>query len=208
MSLAKLALLLGSTPLLLATSASMADDAAPTAGYSRCEVIGSGVEYRSYLPDQRRYVFVSVKVLKGARPSVFVLVDKNFDGKVANLSNNADPILRWWLDRSRPMTFSTDAIKVGWRDHSGWRWITSLVGSDNEASMAQSIRGLTPVAGHFEGTGSSDNNTFAFQSRIELADFDGDEFSVFVPAVSFDGVSVSPPVVHFTETDETPIVKC
>ena len=33
-------------------------------------------------------------------------------------------------------------------------------------------------------------------------------FSLFVPSVSFDGVTVTPPLVQFTETDENPTAKC
>lgn len=211
MEFTKRSVFVGSALLFCGAAAASADDpatGAPAAQFSRCEAAGSGIEYRSYLPDQRRYVFISVKVLKGIHPSVFVLIDKNFDGKVADLSNKADPIVAWWLDRSRPFSFSADKIKIGWREGGVWHWVTSLAGPDGEAGLAQPIRGLAPTGDHFEGFGSNDNNTFAFQSRLELADFDGDQFSVFVPAVSYDGVRVTPPEIQFTETDGTPAVKC
>lgn len=203
----RLTALLGAA--LLTSAASGADQAPPAqpTHFSRCEASGNGVEYRTYLPDGQRFVFISVRVLKGIHPSVFVFFDKNFEGK-ANLLNKSDPLVSWWLDRSRPMEFSADKIRIGWREHGVWHWMTSLVSSDNEEGLAQAIRGLSPVGDHFEGMGSNDNNTFAFQSRIEMQDFDGDEFSVFVPAVSYDGVTVAVPEVHFTETDETPVVKC
>jgi len=187
------------------------DSAAPPAAQqsqARCEAGDGSIQYRAYLPDHRRFLFVSVKVLKGAHPSVFVIVDKDFDQNHVDLSNKGDPLVAWWLDRTKPMSFSSDQIKIGWQDRSGWRYITSLVGSDSEAAVTQPIRGLVKTGDHYEGIGSPDNNTYAFQSRIELSDFGGDEFSVFVPAVTFDGVRVAAPEMHFTDTDEAPDVKC
>jgi hypothetical protein len=106
------------------------------------------------------------------------------------------------------MTFSSDRIKIGWMHNGTWHFITGLFSSDTPSYAAQSIRGLEPRGDHFEGKGNVDNNTFAFQTRLELPDYDEDELSVFVPAVTFDGVTLAPPEIHFTNTDEAPTVKC
>ena len=175
---------------------------------ARCEANGDSIEYRSYLPDHRRFVFVTVKVLRGVHPSVFVIIDKNFEPAGVDVTNKSDPIVAWWLDRSRPMTFSTDTIKVTWKSGGVWNTIMGWIGSDEEDVVRQPLRGIAAQGGQFVGKGTSDTNSFAFQSRIELSDFSGDELAVFVPAVTFDGVTVAPPPVHFTGTDEMPDVKC
>jgi len=175
---------------------------------TRCEANGDSIEYRSYLPDQRRYLFVIVKVLHGAQPSVFVIIDKNFESAGVDVTKNTDPLVAWWLDRSRPMTFSTDKIQVTWKSGGVWNTIMGWIGSGRQSAVTQPLRGLTAEDGHFAGKGMPDTNSFAFQSRIELPDFSGDELAVTVPAVSFDGVTVAAPPVHFTDTDETPSAKC
>jgi len=180
----------------------------PAAQFTRCESTGDSIEYRSYLPDQRRYLFVSIKVLHGVQPSVFVIIDKNFDSKGVDLSKTADPIILWWLDRTRPFVFSSDKIKVTWVAGGVWNTITGWIGTADVAAVTQPIRGLELENGRLEGTGTRDTNSYAYQSRIELPDFSGDELAVAVPAVSYDGITVAPPPVHFTNTDETPSVKC
>lgn len=198
-------LLLAGMAALLA-SASSAQAAAPQ--LARCEASDSGIEFRSYYPDKQRFLFVSVKMLKGTHPSVFVMIDKNFDAKNVDLSKKNDPLVTWWLDRSRPMTFSSDKIKIGWMQNGTWHFITNLFTSDSPSFSAQPIRGLQPQGDHFEGIGNADNNIFAFQTRMELPDYDGEELSVFVPAVTYEGVTIAPPEVHFTDTDDAPTAKC
>ena len=186
----------------------LADSTAPVLPSTRCEANGDTIEYRAYLPDQRRFVFVSVKVLHGTQPSVFIIIDKNFDSAGVDVTQKSDPLVAWWLDRSRPLTFSGDKIKVTWKSGGVWNTIWGWIGSNGEDSVTQPIRGLVSQGGNFLGKGTSDTNSYAYQSRIELPGFSGDELAVSVPAVTFDGVTVTPPVVHFTDTDETPTTKC
>jgi len=204
-------------PLLMAGAAAFlagascvqaAGVAAATPQFTRCEASENSIEYRSEYPDGQRFLFVTVKVLKGVHPSIFVFIDKNFVGKGVDLSKKTDPLVAWWLDRSRPMSFSADKIKIGWMHHGAFHFITGLFTSDDPSIAAQSIRGLVRVGDHFEGAGNSDNNNFAFQSRLELPDYEDDELSVFVPAVTYDGVTVAAPEIHFTNTDEAPAAKC
>jgi hypothetical protein len=207
----RLTLLTGAVALLLGANSTEAADLAPGAPApmpTRCEATGNSIEFRSYLPDQRRYLFVTVKTVPGIHPSVYVFFDKNFDSNGVDLSKNTDPIVAWWLDRSRPMAFTTNKIKVGWKAHGTWHYVTSLFDSGGETAVTQPIRGLTPRGDHFEGVGATDTNSFAFKLAIELPDFDGDELSVRVPSMTYDGVTVAPPEVHFTNTDEAPLVKC
>jgi hypothetical protein len=207
----RLTLLTGAAALLLAANSTEAADLAPGAPAptaTRCEATGNSVEYRSYLPDQRRYLFVTIKTLAGIHPSVFVFFDKNFDSNGVDLTKSTDPLVAWWLDRSRPMAFAANKIRVGWKAHGAWEYVTGLFGSQDETTVVQPIRGLAPRGDHFEGAGNADTNSFAFQSAVQLPDFSGDELSVRVPSMTYDGVTIAPPEVHFTSTDEAPAVKC
>ena len=209
----RLALLTGAGALLLGANSTEAADLAPTAQqpppqFTRCEATGNSIEYRSYLPDQRRYLAVTIKTVRGIHPSVFVFFDKNFDSNGVDLTKSTDPLVAWWLDRSRPMAFATNKIRVGWKKNGAWQFVTGLFGSQDESNVAQPIRGLVPRGDHFEGVGTPNTNSFAFQSAIELPDFLGDELSVHVPSMTYDGVIIAPPDVHFTNADEMPSVKC
>jgi hypothetical protein len=174
----------------------------------RCEAVVSGIEYRAFLPDQKRYIYVAVKVLPGFHPSVFVMIDKNYDAKISKVAS-ADPLNVWWLDRSKPMFFSTDKVKVRWTDRSAWSAVTSWMVTPNSTDAVQAIRGIDPDGARFSGLGSTDSNSYAFQTRIELPGFSGDSFEVTVPSVSFDGVTLTPPVVKFERGDGNNFdVKC
>ncbi len=181
--------------------------AAPAPPASRCEAVDGGVEYRSYLPDQKRYVYVSVKALGGYYPSIFVTVDKNYDAPPGKIADN-DPMNAWWIDRSKPMAFSTDKVTIRWPEHSAWTSMTSWISTPGTKELVQSIRGLSPADGKFVGTGAADINSFAFQSRVELTDNGPPSFDVIVPAVSYDGVTVSPPPVHFERDGRDLSVHC
>jgi hypothetical protein len=162
---------------------------ATSGGLGQCDAVNHGIDFRAYLPDKRRYVFVSVIALSGTRPSVAIVVDKNYDGD-RHIKSLADKkqLADWWIDRSRPFLFSTDRIDVTWED--GGR-------------TSQIIPGLVARSGHFEGTGNDNVNSYAFYIEVPLPGFDADEFDVAVPAVSFDGVTVTPPLVHFTRMTTT-----
>ena len=206
-----LTLLTGAAVLSLAAHSTQAADLAPSAPApqsTRCEASANSIEYRAYLPDQRRYLSVTIKTLPGVYPSVFVFIDKNFDSNGVDLTKRTDPLVAWWLDRTQPMAFAGNKIKVSWKGHTSWQYITGLFGSTDETSVTQPIRGLVPRGDHFEGAGATDTNSFAFQSAIQLPDFSGDELSVRVPPVTYDGVTIAPPEVNFTNTDEAPSVKC
>lgn len=179
--------------------------AAPAA--TRCVAVEGGVEYRAYLPDQKRYVYVQVKTLSGFYPSVFVTVDKNYDADKAKIAAN-DPYYAWWIDRSKPMSFSTDQVAIRWQDESGWSSVTSWISSPDWVTVKQPIRGLEPSGSAFTGTGSSDTNTFAFHTRLELGALSGDTFEAALPTVSYDGVTLSPPVVHFERDGRNVTVHC
>lgn len=173
----------------------------------RCEALANGVEYRAYLPDQKRYLFVSVKALPGYVPSVFVIIDKNYDAPPSDIVAD-DPLNRWWIDRSKPMTFSSDKVEIRWPDHSTWTAMTGWISSPDIEAMTQTIRGLTAEAGKFVGTGVADTNTFAFQSRVELSDTSIGAFDVIVPTVSYEGITLTPPPVHFERDGRTLSTHC
>jgi len=170
----------------------------------QCEMVRDGVEYRAFLPDGRRFVYISVKMLPGAMPAVFLVVDKNYLGKPAQ----GDPILAWWLDRKQPMRFSSDKLKISWKDEGSFHFITGLFSSDDTVAISDTIPGLARQGDHFEGAGNDDNNVFAFQLSFEMPGFRGDDFDVSVPAVSYDGVTLAPPPIHFTLGDDGPQAKC
>jgi hypothetical protein len=170
-----------------------------------CEPVRDGVEYRAFLPDQRRFLYVSVKLLPGAFPTVFLIVDKNFQGKAAPKN---DPMVAWWLDRKRPLRFSGDKVRIAWQDKGSFHFITGLFSAPATAEMIQTIPGLERQGSHFEGAGNDDTNVFAFQLRFGMPGFDASEFDVYVPAVSFDGVTVAPPPIHFNREDADTPAKC
>lgn len=173
----------------------------------RCVAVMHGVEYRSYLPDTKRYIYVSVKVLSGSQPSVFVVVDKNYD-TAGRVPVKNDPYNAWWIDRSHPMLFSTDRIKARWPDDGTWQTMTGWLSAPDWVETTHLIPGLQQSGPSFVGTGSNDSNTYAFQMRVEMRGFDGDEFDVTLPAVTFDGVTIAPPVVHFQRSDDAYSAKC
>jgi hypothetical protein len=181
-----------------------AAQSAPAPSFSRCEIVKGGVEYRSFLPDQRRFLFVQVKMLPGVFPSIFIIVDKNFTGKPVK----EEPALPWWLDRSQPFVFSDNRVKIAWSGESTLGFITGLFSSIDKKGVTQTLLGLEPKDGHFEGQGNNDNNAYAFQTRVEMPGFSGDEFDVTFPAVSYDGVTVAPPRIHFDRSDRDAPVKC
>jgi|GEM_PF-1451776 len=182
--------------------------AAATPGWAeapRCELLHDGIEYRAFLPDQNRYLYADVKVLPGLYPSVFVIVDKNYLGSAMA----GDPVNRWWIDRSKPMQFSGDSVKLAWKTDGTWTAMTSWISSPDTGEIAQPFRGLTKTASGFAGTGSQNTNAFAFETRLEASGFNGDEFDVILPAITYDGVTLTPPVIHFTREDRKTITtKC
>jgi len=167
----------------------------------RCEALPGGVEYRAFLPDQNRYLYIAVKALPGVFPSLFVIVDKNYlaGGDKANA---------WWLDRSRPMLFSTDTVRISWKKTGTWTSMTSWLREPETLSLEQPMRGLVKTADGFAGTGTHDNNAFAFQIRMEMEGFEGDGFDVALPAVRYDGVTLTPPKVHFSRDGTALTAKC
>ena len=189
---------------LTTITATVPSSAAPS---TQCVALNDGVEYRAFLPDKRRFVYIAVKVLPGVFPSVFVIIDKNYvsaNGKI----NTADPVYQWWIDRSKPMAFSADKVRIRWQEGGTWTYVTNWFETPAPTEFSQQFRGLDAVNGHFEGTGSADTNTFTFQTRIEMSGFSGDMFEVKLPDVSFDGVTVTPPIVHFDRDGKNAIAKC
>jgi hypothetical protein len=174
---------------------------------TKCVPLHDGVEYRAYLGDAKRFVYVDVKVLPGVFPSVFVIVDKNFDTQGAKIAAN-DPLNQWWIDRTQPMTFSTDTVRVRWQESHTFDFVTDWFSSRPPGEIAQAIRGLEKTGNAWQGSGAGDTNTFTFQTRIELSGFSGDYFEVSVPAITFDGATVTPPIVKFERVDKDIVAKC
>lgn len=183
-------------------------EAQPAASATQCILLHDGVEYRTYLPDGRRFVYVAVKVIPGIYPSVFVLADKNYDAPPHTKVSDSDPIHQWWIDRSRPFAFATDKVRIRWEKSGTIEYVTSLFMDRDVKEFSQGFRGLEKANGRYEGTGSSDINAFAFQTRIEMTGFRGDIFEVKVPDVTFDGITVKPPVVQFEREDNAIRAKC
>lgn len=169
---------------------------------TRCEAIQNGVEYRAFLPDGKRYVYVTAKALTGIFPSIFVMVDKNYIESGPRPAKD-DPYTAWWIDRSKPMTFSTDKVRIRWKDSGTLQTLTGWLSEPDWVEISQPIRGLEPDGNRFKGAGSSDTNTFTFQTRMEMPGFSGDEFDIILPSVTYDGATVTPPVVHFLREDRT-----
>ncbi len=194
--------------VLFLIAAAISGQAAEPPSAPRCEALPNGVEYRTYLPDAKRYLYVSVKAMTGVYPSIFVMVDKNYETSGAATGKNS-PYTAWWLDRSKPMSFSADKIRIRWKDEGTFHVITQFVSDPDWAEIAQPIRGLEPDGTRFKGAGTSDTNSYAFQTRLEMQGFTGDSFEVILPSVTFDGVTVTPPVVTFERQDRTTVAaKC
>lgn len=200
-----------------------------TGTYTRCQILNGGIQFSSYLPDKNRYLYLSLRAQVGAPTAVFMIIDKNYDNlpkapPPASSSGAApaapateigsrpptNPTTVWWLDRTRPMAFSTDQLKGSWHEDSGLGAIANLVVAGKTVEATEEIRGLTKHGKHFEGQGSSDANTFAFQTRLDLFGFTGDEFDVTAPAITYDGTTLVPPLIHFKRlnTDDTPKTTC
>jgi hypothetical protein len=179
----------------------------PARAATQCVPLHDGVEYRAFLPDGKRFVYVDVKVLPGVFPSVFVIADKNFEAPGIKLAAN-DPLNQWWIDRSRPFSFSNDTVRIRWEEHHTFDFVTDWFSENPLREFKQAIRGVIKTGDHFEGTGAADTNTFAFQTRLEMNGFRGDYFEVSVPAVTFEGVTVTPPIVHFERDDKLIVAKC
>jgi hypothetical protein len=181
------------TGLLLAGCAQHSVDFQTANSGGLCIASHRGVEFRTYLPDKKRYVFASVTAIQGYRPTVYVIADKNFDPDPG--TKTADRVITsWWLDRSRPFLFSADKVDVRWDD-------------DGQASEA--LNGAMPHGKQFEDLPTGDPNRYAFQLQFPLSGFSGDSFDVTLPAVTVDGTTVTPPPVHFTRIDsDEPPPKC
>ncbi len=188
----------------LALAGALFLSAAALADATRCEALPDGVEYRAFLPDQNRYVYVDIKIQPGVFPSLFVIVDKNY----LTGAGAKDPANLWWLDRARPMLFSSDKVKISWERESGIYAVAGWFVDPDPNAVEQTIRGLTKAPGGFSGTGSGDTNSFAFQTRLEMPGFTGDAFDVTLPSVSLDGATVSPPVSHFRRDGNAITTKC
>ena len=171
---------------------------------TRCEALSDGVEYRAFLADENRYVYVDVKIQPGTFPSIFVIADKNY---LASAGPH-DAANKWWLDRSRPMLFSVDKVKVSWERAGGISAVSGWFVEPDPTEIVQPIRGLKKVPGGYAGNGSHDTNSFAFQTRLEMPGFTGDAFDVTLPSVSYDGATVAPPVVHVLRDGKTSTTKC
>ena len=164
-------------------------DFQPSAAGGQCIASDHGVEFRTYFPDHKRYVFISVIAVSGLTPSLYVIADKNFRGDQAGKAETS-----WWLDRSQPFGFSTDKVDVSWED---------------EGHLSQALHSVAASDGRFLGQPITDPNRYAFQTEFRLSGFSGDSFDVKLPSVSFDGVTVSPPPVHFVrQGDDAAAVKC
>lgn len=179
----------------------------PSPAQSQCVPLHDGVEYRAFLPDLQRFVYVDIKVLPGVYPSIFVIADKNFVAPRGKLAVS-DPLNQWWIDRSRPMTFSADKVRIRWKESHTFDFVTDLFSDNSPKELSQVIRGLDKIGDHYEGNGATDTNSFAFQSRIEMSGFTGDLFEVSVPAVTFDGATVTPPIIKFERDDKIIAAKC
>jgi hypothetical protein len=181
--------------------------ALPAGATTQCVALHDGVEYRAFLPDGKRFVYVDVKVLGGVYPSVFVIVDKNYEAPAVKLAAN-DPLNRWWIDRSRPFAFSSNVVRIRWRESHTFDFVTDLFSENGPKEIAQTIRGIDKDGDHFSGSGASDTNTFAFQTRLEMTGFNADYFEISVPSITYEGVTVTPPVIKFEREDRAVTTKC
>jgi hypothetical protein len=175
---------------------------------TQCVALPDGVEYRSYLPDHKRFVYIAVKVIPNTFPSIYVIVDKSYDaprGKVVV----GDPSNQWAIDRSRPMIFSSDKVRVAWKYSGTFDFATDWLSAPDPTDVVQTIRGLEPAErSRFQGYGASDANSFAFQTSLAMLHIPADEFDVTVPAVSYDGATATLPVIHFVRDGKAITTKC
>lgn len=197
----------------LAQGADKVADQARPAGTTSCRTTRQGVEFRAYLPDGRRYIYISASPLRGLRPSVLVIVDKNYDMPQETRPGPADKALSdWWIDRTHPFVFSADKIKAAYdKQFSVGGMFGSIFSSNPPGRFSVPIPGLTAAGGRFEGTGSGDANSYAFEIRIDFPANTDDDFSLTLPSATFDGVTVTPHVLHFTRSEDDSLeshVKC
>jgi hypothetical protein len=178
----------------------------PGLAEARCVPLHDGVEYRAFLPDGQRFVYVDFKVLPGVFPTVFVIADKNYETP-AKLAQN-DPLNQWWIDRTRPFTFTADKVRIRWKANHTFDFITDWFSESGPKELAQSIRGVEKQGERFGGTGAYDTNSFAFQTRLDMTGFTDDVFEVLAPAVTYEGVTVTPPIVIFERSDDGFKTKC
>lgn len=181
--------------------------ASPSRAATQCVALHDGVEYRAFLPDGKRFVYIDVKVLGGVYPSVFVIFDKNYETPVVKLAAN-DPLNRWWIDRSRPFAFSSNLVRIRWQENHTFDFVTDLFSEHGPQEISQQIRALEKDGDHFTGSGATDTNTFAFQTRLEMTGFAGDYFEVAVPALTYEGATVTPPVIKFERDERNFATKC
>jgi hypothetical protein len=179
----------------------------PGLGETRCLPLHDGLEYRTFLPDGKRFIYIDVKVLPGVFPTVFVIADKNYETPGVKLAVN-DPLNRWWIDRSQPFSFAAEKIRVRWKASHTFDFITDWFSESGPEELSQPIRGVEKRGERFVGTGANDTNAFAFQNRIDMNGFTDDVFQVSVPAVTYEGATVTPPVIVFERNDDGFAAKC
>lgn len=187
--------------------------ASPAAGVTTCRAINRGVEYRTYFPDGRRYVYVSAVTLRGMQPSVLIIIDKNYVSPPGPKPKPADQdTIAWWIDRTQPFSFSTDNIRATYeKQFSIGSMVNSVFSSSPPTAFTVPIGDLDPAGSHFEGTGNEDPNTYAFQLRVDYPLNTADKFDITLPTVSFEGVTVTTPPLHFTRNGDDPLesdIKC
>ena len=196
-----------------AQTAGQPPPASAAPGVTTCRTIHNGVEYRAYFPDRSRYVYVRAATLRGMDPSVLVIIDKNYDSPPGAAAGSVNPqITDWWIDRTQPFRFSTDTIKAFYEKHfSIGSMFSSIFSARPPQEFTVPIRGLRPAGTRFEGTGSGNTNTYAFEMRVDFPSETSDEFGLSLPAVTFGGVTVTPPVLHFTRSPDDSLestIKC
>lgn len=196
--------ILSSAGVFLAVSAAIFCQ--PGLADTRCVPLHDGVEYRAALPDGQRFVYVDVKVLPGVFPSVFVIVDKNYE--TSSAKPTANDLNRWWIDRSRPFAFAAEKVRIRWKASHTFDFITNWFSESGPEELSQPIRGAVKQGDRFISTGATDTNAFAFQIRLDMNGFTDDAFEVSVPAVTYEGVTVTPPIVLFERTDDGFKAKC
>ncbi|GAA0558619.1 hypothetical protein [Rhizomicrobium electricum] len=193
------------TAIFLAVSA--ATLCQPGLADTRCVPVHDGVEYRSYLPDGKRFVYAAVKLLPGVYPTVFVIVDKNYETPAVKLAAN-DPLNQWWIDRTRPFAFSAENVRIRWKENHTFDFVTNWFAESGPEELSQPIRGVEKRGDRFAGPGATDTNAFAFQIRLDMNGFTDDAFEVSVPSVTYEGVTVTPPIVLFERGESGFKAKC
>ncbi len=187
--------------------------ASAPASATTCRTINRGVEFRTYFPGTHRYVYVSAATIRGMAPSVLVIIDKNYDNAAGPQPAPPDhDTTAWWTDRSRTFSFSTDKITATFETRFTVGSVVDRVfSSSSPPEFTVPIRGLTPVGSHFEGQGSSNTNTYAYEMRVDFPLNTADNFDLILPSVTYDGVTVTPPPLHFVRNDDDPLesdIKC